>query len=125
LRFSAFLQRSAAVAGILTLMTMYPELDPTSYLPYYTRCARISEQEAVDLASARLNREIDYLVRHFNEPAASIRTAKFVRVVDWRPLGAYSFTVTYQTELGQLVDFNIGPECGIEVGFPDRLVPPI
>ena len=119
-----FLRYSLTVVGVLTLMAIYPPLDPTSYLPYYTRCARISEQEATDIARNKIARS-RFLETSLGEAQAAIQTAPVVQIVDWRPSDIFTFSVVFQTAGNHLVEVSVTPECGTRIMYPGELLKPI
>ena len=120
-----FLLPITVLFAAIALMAVYPELDPTSYLPYATRCTRISEGKAVDIARDKIAKSVGFLVPHFGEPSADIKAAKVVQFVDLRPSAVFSYSVIFQTSGGHLLEINIGPECGREISYPGKLLPPI
>ncbi len=120
-----FLLPVAALFAAIALIAVYPEWDPTSYLPYATKCTRISENEAVVIARDKIAKSMGFLMQHFSEPAADITAAKVVQLVDLRPSAVFSYSVIFQTPSDHLLEINIGPECGREISYPGKLLPPV
>ena len=112
------------------LMAGIPRLDPTYYSTYYTRCARLSEPEVIELAHAWIAKEGDKAVSllgtvdRVGDTIEDVQSAELVQLVDWRPGDAYAFSASFQTTRGGLFAVNIGPECAIEVSSTS-LAPPL
>ena len=125
--------RKHALAILLTpfVMAVIPQLDPSYYSSYYTRCARLPESEVDELARAWIAKETDSVVSllgsftRLGDTAMDVQNAELVQMVDWRPLEYASFSATYRTARGGMFEINIGPECAIEVSLTDRLVQPL
>ena len=125
--------RKHALAILLTpfVMAAVPQLDPSYYSSYYTRCAHLPESEVDELARAWIAKETDSVVSllgsftRLGDTAADVQNAELVQMVDWRPLEYASFSATYRTARGGMFEINIGPECAIEVSLTDRLVQPL
>lgn len=90
----------------------------------YTSCdTNLSEDDVVlDVARGHIEKEIDFLVRHFKEPAADVLAGKFVLLSTF-DTRFNPFSVMYQTPRGQLVDMEITVTCGVLWSYPHRIQP--
>ncbi len=129
-KFRGFRKYALAILGTPFVMAVVPPLDPAYYSSYYTRCARLSETEVIDLAQAWIAKEGDRVVSllgafsRLGDTLEDVQSAELVQLVDWRPGDSYSFSARYQTSRGGLFAVNIGPECAIEASLTS-LAPPL
>jgi hypothetical protein len=129
-KFRPFRKYALAILLIPFVMAVFPRLDPTYYSSYYTRCARLSESDVIELARAWIAKKGDTVVgllgafSQLGDTIEDVRSAELVQLIDWRPGRGYSFSAKYQTSRGGLFSINIGPECAVEVSLTS-LAPPL
>jgi hypothetical protein len=84
-------------------------------------CRDLSEDEVVEFARGQITKEIDFLVRHFGEPATEVQAGRFV-LFYWLD-NFYQYSVMYQTPRGQLVDMERSVTCNVRWSYPARIGP--
>lgn len=129
-KFRRFRKYALAILGTPFLMAAIPQLDPTYYSSFYTRCARLSEPEVIEVAHAWIAKKGHSVVSllgafsRLGDTIEDVQRSELVQLVEWRLGDSYSFSARYRTPRDALFAVNIGPECAIEVSLTS-LAPPL
>jgi hypothetical protein len=124
-RFRQFRRYGLAILWGPFLTFAVPPLDPTAYSSYYTRCARISDQEILDVARAGLLDSLDFLTTNYGEMPQDLASAEMVQFVEWYPRSELGYSVSYDTGRQVYYMVNVSPGCGVRLSLSKTLGSPI